>query len=262
MKDKTEKGRRKTRKKLLVILLGIAVIFTLASLGGNQPSEDTDNTSPKEQTQYIKDYVGKNCASIGYTAINGKRMDRYGSGTIDLIFVTDDGSFVDPEDKEALKNYVVTEQSLAPDTEFTLTFYKSSSGAGYSTLVESQSIEEIELTVKRLASDSVPVEDSEEVTEPVTTEKSEDSSDGIRPEFKAAMDSYESFMNEYVDFMKKYMNNPGDISLLADYADYMSEYSSFVEDFEAWEDDDMNAAETAYYIDVQSRVSKKLLEIA
>ena len=262
MKNKAERNGRKPRKKLLVILLGIVLILALASLSGNQPAEDTSNTSPKEQTQYIKNYVGKNCASIGYTAVNGKRMDRYGAGTIDLILVTDDGSFVDPEDKETLKNYVVTEQSLAPDTEFTLTFYKSSSGVGYSSLVESQSIEEIELTVKRLASDTVPDEDTEEVTEPVTTEKIEDSSDGIRSEFKAAMDSYESFMNEYVDFMKKYTDNPGDISLLADYADYMSKYSNFVEDFEEWDDDEMNAAETAYYIDVQARVSKKLLEIA
>ena len=32
--------------------------------------------------------------------------------------------------------------------------------------------------------------------------------------------------------------------------------------FEKWENEEMNAAETAYYIDVQARVSKKLLEAA
>lgn len=85
---------------------------------------------------------------------------------------------------------------------------------------------------------------------------------GLDADFKAAMDSYEKFMNEYVAFMKKYKANPSDLSLLADYADYMSKYADFVEDFENWEDEDMNAAETAYYIDVQSRVSKKLLEVA
>lgn len=40
----------------------------------------------------------------------------------------------------------------------------------------------------------------------------------------------------------------------------MSKYADFVKDFEKWEDEEMNAAETAYYIEVQSRVSKKLLE--
>ena len=76
------------------------------------------------------------------------------------------------------------------------------------------------------------------------------------------MDSYETFMNEYVDFMKKYQDNPSDISLIGDYADYVKKYSDFVDDFEKWEDEEMNTAETAYYIDVQARVSKKLLEIA
>ncbi|MBE6762229.1 MAG: hypothetical protein E7551_08095 [Ruminococcaceae bacterium] len=62
--------------------------------------------------------------------------------------------------------------------------------------------------------------------------------------------------------MKKYANNPTDLSLLADYSDYMSKYSDFVEDFEKWESEDLNSAELTNYIDVQARVSKKLLEVA
>lgn len=98
------------------------------------------------------------------------------------------------------------------------------------------------------------------------TEKKEENKDAdnsiLDPDFKAAMDSYESFMNEYVDFMKKFDNNSSDLSLLAEYADYMSKYSEFVEGFEKWNDEEMNNAETAYYIDVQARVSKKLLELS
>ena len=100
-------------------------------------------------------------------------------------------------------------------------------------------------------------DDSEEETD--TTEKTDDNVLGA--EFKAAMDSYETFMNEYVDFMKKYQENPSDIRLIGDYADYVKRYSDFAEDFEKWEDEEMNTAETAYYIDVQARVSKKLLEV-
>jgi hypothetical protein len=97
-------------------------------------------------------------------------------------------------------------------------------------------------------------------TDKKDTEKINDSD--IDPDFQAAMDSYEVFMDEYVAFMKKYNENPNDLALLADYADYMSKYADFVEDFDAWQDKDMNAQETAYYIDVQARVSKKLLEAA
>ncbi len=219
--------------------------------------------SPDKYTWYIADYVGRNLASCGYTSMGGDLMHKYGEGIIELIIVADDGSFVDSEDTEALKNYVVTGQSIAPNTELKLTFDKDSDGVEYDNLVESQNIEEIELTVKKLSTDSVSDKKTDETTKSATTEKSEDLVDGMRPEFKAAMDSYENFMNEYVNFMKKYIADPSDMSLLMDYADYMSKYSDFVEDFEEWEDDDdMNTAETAYYIDVQARVSKKLLEIA
>ena len=84
----------------------------------------------------------------------------------------------------------------------------------------------------------------------------------ISEDFKAAMDSYENFMDEYIAFMKKYQANPTDMNLLTEYADYMKEYAEFVEDFEQWEDEEMNDAELAYYLDVQTRVSKKLLEVA
>ena len=100
-----------------------------------------------------------------------------------------------------------------------------------------------------------------------TTENEENNAsgntpDGIRKEFKDAMDSYEKFMDEYVAFVKKYNANPTDINLLTDYANYMGKYAEFVKDFEKWESEEMNMAETAYYIDVQARVTKKLLEVA
>ncbi len=98
-------------------------------------------------------------------------------------------------------------------------------------------------------------------TQATTTEKTEDLVDGMRPEFKAAMDSYEAFMTEYVELMKKLDQDSGNLSLLAEYAEYMSKYADFVEDFEKWDDSEMNNTETAYYIDVQARVSKLLLEV-
>ena len=86
--------------------------------------------------------------------------------------------------------------------------------------------------------------------------------DGLRADFKEAMDSYETFMNEYCEFMKKYNKNSSDASLLADYASYMAKYTDFVERFDAWKNEDMNDAELAYYLKVQSRVTTKLAEVA
>lgn len=95
-----------------------------------------------------------------------------------------------------------------------------------------------------------------------TEAKDESSSGGISSDFKAAMDSYEKFFDEYVAIMKKYANNPSDMSILGDYTKYMGQYADMMADFEKWESEDMNAAETAYYIEVQGRITKKLLEVA
>lgn len=85
---------------------------------------------------------------------------------------------------------------------------------------------------------------------------------GIRPDFQQAMDSYEAFVNEYCEFMKKYSeSNQTDLQMIADYTSYLSKYAEFAKDFEAWNSDDMTNEELAYYLDVQNRVAKKMLEI-
>jgi len=122
---------------------------------------------------------------------------------------------------------------------------------------------------KSIADDSSSDKDSDETldeTETDTTaketEKEETNSGGIRADFKSAMDSYEKFFDEYVAIMKKYANNPSDMSILSDYTKYMGKYTKMMDDFEKWESEDMNAAETAYYLEVQGRITKKLLEVA
>ena len=98
---------------------------------------------------------------------------------------------------------------------------------------------------------------------PAELENETTSSTELRPEFKNAMDSYEAFMNEYVEFMKKYEDSAGTSpELIAQYATIMSKYTQFASDFEKWEEEDMNEAEMKYYIEVEARVSQKLVEVA
>lgn len=106
-------------------------------------------------------------------------------------------------------------------------------------------------------------ESSENKESTDNTASGEELVDGMRVDFKEAMDSYEDFMDEYVAFMEKYSESDGtDASLLSDYASYMTKYAECVEKFDKWESEEMNATETAYYIQVQSRVSQKLLDVA
>lgn len=131
--------------------------------------------------------------------------------------------------------------------------------------------EEISDNSETLTAETEPdVTEETQNTEPATeaeetaAEENEGGSggQGLDPDFKAAMDSYEAFIDEYVAFMKKYSENPSDLGLIADYANYISKYAEMVEDFNKWEDEELTAEEFAYYIEVQSRVSSKLLEIA
>lgn len=51
-----------------------------------------------------------------------------GSKANGFNFVADDGAYLDPENKDLLKQYVVTAQDVAPNSEMKLTYRKDSKG--------------------------------------------------------------------------------------------------------------------------------------
>ncbi len=105
-------------------------------------------------------------------------------------------------------------------------------------------------------------ETTEEPTEePETNAKEESSSDGISPEFKDAMDSYEAFFDEYVEFMKNYAESEDTLSMMGDYADYMAKYADAMEKMDGIKEEDLSTEEYTYYIEVMAHIQKKLLEI-
>ena len=146
---------------------------------------------------------------------------------------------------------------------------KASSEDSVETEPASSTYEENNIIDTSLSDDASSEDSVETEYVPSTDEKQEEAKEdqanlvnGMRADFKDAMDSYEKFMDEYVDIMKKYSSNPNDVSLLADYMDYLGEYADMCSKFEKWESEAMNDAETKYYIEVQTRVNKKLLEVA
>ncbi|MCF0114661.1 MAG: hypothetical protein HUJ56_04855 [Erysipelotrichaceae bacterium] len=117
---------------------------------------------------------------------------------------------------------------------------------------EEEAVEEVEEEVVEAPSEPVVEEKQEEVVE--------NTSSGIRPEFKAAMDSYEQFYDDYVIFMQEYQKNPTDLALLAKYTTMISDLEEMDKTFEAWEDEDLNNEELAYYTEVTLRIEQKLLK--
>lgn len=152
-------------KKIISILLLVTLMLSLVACGSQTVTNNAETvekestqspitvkSSPDKYTWYIKDYVGKNCASLGYTSMGGDRMDEYGEAIVELIFVTEDGSYVDYETEDTLKGYVVTGQNISPNSEMKLTFEKDSKGVEYDNLVDSQTYEEIVLSVAKVGS--------------------------------------------------------------------------------------------------------------
>ncbi len=91
-----------------------------------------------------------------------------------------------------------------------------------------------------------------------------ETSEGVSPDFKKAMDSYEAFFDEYVKFMKKYMNADSDdmLSMASDYADYMKKYTETMEAMNEINEDELSTADALYYAEVNARISAKLLEVS
>lgn len=99
-------------------------------------------------------------------------------------------------------------------------------------------------------------------TEAPTNDTAAADSAGIRPEVKDFLDSYETFMNNYCDFMEKYENSDDVVSMMNDYTEYMKQYADFTQKMDDMGDSDLNTEELKYYLDVQNRVSQRLLTVS
>lgn len=123
---------------------------TEQSSSASQSQTVTIKQSPDKYTWYVKNYVGMNANAIGYTALNGQRMDQYGSGYVKIVFVTKDGAHIKLDDEESLKQYKVSAQSVEPNTEIKYTFETNSEGEEYDNLVDHQNLEEIVLSMDKV----------------------------------------------------------------------------------------------------------------
>ncbi len=84
--------------------------------------------------------------------------------------------------------------------------------------------------------------------------------EGIRPEFREAMDSYEAFFDEYIAFMKAYSESGNSLEMMDDYLSYMQKYVDMTAKLEALDDGSMSDEEMLYYTEVMLRISQKLTD--
>ena len=152
--------------------------------------------------------------------------------------------------KESYNNYVkaCSEKGFTVDYDKGDDYYRAKNSEGWSVSIKYEGFNIMSIDIDKPSGSStgsnVTATAAPETAKDPDETKANDTQlvNGMRKDFKEAMDSYEAFMNEYVDFMKKYQSNPNDTKLLADYAKYMSKYADMCDKFDKWESQNLNAA--------------------
>lgn len=170
-------------------------------------------------------------------------------------------------DATAYDNYVKALQEKG----FTVDYFKSSSAfnaknaAGYSVNIRYDSKGDSIMAILILAPDdsSTSSTSGNGATQNNGDSGSGDASTGSSSDadFKAAMDSYESLMNEYADFMEKYNAGGHPASMAADYAKIMVKYNDAMKKLDAIDENSLTPEEQQYYIEVQTRVNHRLASV-
>ena len=187
-------------------------------------------TSPVRKSALGSEVAGQKARSYCYT---GEMEDSQVTAYVDLINVEEKGKL--------LMVMGVAEESRTE--EFEADYRKVIDSAVYTNAADTKRPES--------AADSADDEAKDASAAPA----------GVDPDLKTFLDGYEAFMDKYIDFMQKYEANPTDLGFLMEYADMMQEYADFVEKVDAYDSDEMSAADAAYYLEVTSRCTQKMLRL-
>ena len=127
------------------------IVLFVASVGesGFIPSFTEISPTFDRHKYHVRDYVGRNAASFGMTS-GDERIDEYGDSKLRITFTSTDGSFVDINDPNILKTYVVVSQDVEANADLIIQYQTNSSGKEYDSLIQYQNYEEINLTVRHL----------------------------------------------------------------------------------------------------------------
>jgi len=144
---------------------------------------------------------------------------------------------------------------LAASLSFTLNACgKSGSGSSAAAQTDSSTDSSNEESSVRNSAESVSTESS--------SGKEDADTSGVNPELKATLDAYEKIMDKYCDFMEKYKNasSTDALSMLGDYSEMLQDYTDALTSLEKIDTTKLSAADYKYYIEVTTRVTKRLAD--
>jgi hypothetical protein len=280
---------KKKKKKIWIIVIVVVLLLAMCGRGGSSTKTEevktNDNETVVETTASLAESESDTELDICYADLlpvtkdyfkNGEVMDIVPDGGEQYVFrITgyQDGEY--EAYVEACKDLGFDDVTYEGENQGGKMFFANSNdGKYYLEVMLGYQIEAIDVTCKLNTKDNSETESTteeepteEETTEVVTeatTEETTSQADasGIRPEFKAAMDSYEKFFDEYCAFMKKYKESNDASSMLADYTKYMAQYADTMAKLDAIDEKELSTEEAVYYAEVSARITSKLAEVA
>lgn len=142
-------------------------------------------------------------------------------------------------------------------------YFNGKNTDGYEVTIRDQIGNAMEIHLEAVA---VPAaEQTQEITTateatPSTATDSSTAVNGIRPEFKEAMDSYAAFFDSYCEFMKSY--DSSDLTMLTKYSEMMTQYAETMEKLDSVDESELSSEEDDYYLQTMAHINQKLLETA
>lgn len=253
--DTPKKGKGRGCLIAVLVVIVIAIIGGISRCGGGEKEEVHQLNWPDSGLAAMLPEPGTDKGEVS--------MDSADYLSVDL----------EQRSEEDFNKYVEAckEKGFTVDYSSSSSSYYADNEEGYHlSLFYAESRDEISIQLSA-PSEEKPEEEAPEETTPeqdATPEESpqdEPETDGdasASSDYRAMVDEWEAFMNKYCDFMETYNGDSGNVASMAlDYADMMSQYSDWAEKMDAVDDSNLSAEDVQYYIDAQSRINKRLLEI-
>lgn len=233
------------KKRIFALAVAICLLLSLGACG---EKEETKKTEKKPTITWVTTGIG----SLLPTPESGKVEITYDSADSFEADVTD----ITKEDfskyvEECKKNGFTVDYSNISDS-----YYAKDSKDNSLSIIFFDDDETMNIMV------TAKKKEIKTTTEKATKENN--SSSGVNADFKKTLDSYEAFIDEYVAFMKKYNNSADVTSMMTDYANYVSKYAEVINELDKLEKekDSLSAADCAYFVKVNARITKKVAEVA
>lgn len=142
-------------------------------------------------------------------------------------------------------------------------YYRAYNSTGWYLSLKYEGFDTVSIRLEKKDDEETTTESTTETTTEVATEKvttteattrETEQLNGIRPEFKEFMDSYEAFYEEYCEFLTGYAENSYNYKWVLEYASLTEKAEEMDDKLDEWDEEDLSTEEWLYFYEVTSRI--------